>query len=95
MDKINASTNIVDTALWMIPERYNPELAKYDELIILQGREWALACDELVKSIRIPQSKVTWAGEDNPRKWLLGTYMEERCAILNIPSLLKQFKDAY
>ncbi len=92
---VQSDTNVIDTALWLIPDRYRPEMAKYDELIILRGRHWALACDELVKSIRIPADKVSWAGKDNPRSWLLGTYMEERCAILDIPELLNQFDSAF
>ncbi|PIE24536.1 MAG: hypothetical protein CSA60_03045 [Neptuniibacter caesariensis] len=93
--EITSTTNVIDTALCLIPERYSPELAKYNELIILSGRHWALACDELVKSIRIPADKVSWAGPNNPRKWLWGTYMEERCAILDIPELMKQFDQAF
>nr|WP_299184065.1 hypothetical protein [uncultured Neptuniibacter sp.] len=88
-------TNVVDTALWLVPERYEPEMARYDELVILSGRHWALACDELVKSVRIPADKVTWSSKDNPRKWLWGTYMEERCAILDIPELMKQFDQSF
>ena len=92
---MSVETNVIDTALWLIPERYKPEMAKYDELIILRGRHWALACDELVKSVRIPADKVSWASSDNPRAWLWGTYMEERCAILDIPKLMEQFDQAF
>ncbi|MFW1677699.1 chemotaxis protein CheW, partial [Pontibacter sp. JAM-7] len=87
-------TLLVDTALKLIPERYDPALAQYNELIILQGRLWALACDELVKSVALPVEKINWSSTDTARPWLWGTYMEERCIVLNVRQLLSQLNDA-
>lgn len=88
-------THVIDTALWMIPERYNPEKVQYDELIVLKNRRWALACDKLVKSVMIPVDKVSWADKGNSRVWLWGTYMQERCVILDIPALIEQLEQAF
>ena len=85
-------TRIVDTARWLIPERYQPEYSKYSEIVILHGRRWALACDELVQSVRIPTNEINWNRDQNHRAWLLGTYMPERCAILDIDQLLLEFE---
>ena len=85
---------LVDTARWLIPERYDPALADYHELIILQGRIWALACDELVRSVALPLDKINWAPADSSRPWFWGTYMEERCVLLNVGKLMTQLNHA-
>jgi purine-binding chemotaxis protein CheW len=87
-----AWTQVVDTARWLIPERYKPEYSKYAEVIILKGRRWAIACDELVKSIRVDTRQINWHQDKSHRSWLLGTYMPERCAILDIDQLLLEFE---
>lgn len=85
-------TRVVDTALWLIPERYQAEYSEYSEIVILQGRHWALACDGLIKSIQVSADQVNWNQDRERRSWLLGTYMPERCAILDIPRLLDEFE---
>ncbi|WP_432698677.1 chemotaxis protein CheW [Marinobacterium sp. YM272] len=85
-------THVVDTALWLIPGRYQPEHSQYSEVLILQGRKWALACDGLVKSIQIPMDRVNLNQDKAQRSWLLGTYMDERCAILDIEQLVEEFE---
>lgn len=88
-------TNIVDTAARLIPGRYDATRSKYTEIVILRGRDWALACDALLKSIRIPDSGITWNHDRVGRPWLRGTYMEERCAILDVDMLMEQFEQAF
>ncbi len=88
-------TSVVDTAMWLIPERYEPERANYQEILLLQGRHWALACDELVKSVRIPTRAVSWSGDRGKRPWLMGTYMPERCALVDVKCLLDMFNGAF
>ncbi|MBR9882928.1 MAG: hypothetical protein GYB21_04405 [Oceanospirillales bacterium] len=85
-------TLVVDTALWLIPERYKPEHSKYEEVVILQGRKWALACDGLIKSVQVPMDQVNINEDKAHRSWLTGTYMAERCAILDIDQLVEEFE---
>lgn len=85
---MNTVTKVVDTGAWMLPGRFDPGLAQYEEVLILKGRRWALACDALVKSLRMPHADIVWAGEQSSRPWLLGTNMTERCAILDVDKLL-------
>ncbi|WP_372831554.1 chemotaxis protein CheW [Pontibacterium sp.] len=84
MDK---ETRVVDTGSWLLPGRFDPARAKYEEVLILKGRRWALACDTLVKSIRMSHSDIVWAGDSNTRPWMLGTNMNERCAIMDVDKL--------
>lgn len=86
---------VVDTALWLIRDRYNPELAKYQEALVLPGRHWALACDELVRSLPLSSDQVKWNGNRKQRPWLLGTYLPERCFLVDVPVLLEQFESAF
>jgi len=62
---------------------------------MLQGGYWGIACDEMVRSIRIPVDKVAWAVNRSKRPWLLGTYMAERCAILDVDALVDQLNAAF
>lgn len=87
-------TRVVDTARWLIPERYQPEHAMYEEVVILQGRDWALACDGLVKSLQIPLERVNPNPFPERRPWLFGTFMAERCAILDVDQLIQGFEAA-
>ena len=87
-----SQTMVVDTAMWVIPERYQPEHSKYGEVVILQGRKWALACDGLVKSLQIPIDQVNLNQDKAHRSWLKGTYMAERCAILDIDQMVEEFE---
>ncbi|SEG58025.1 purine-binding chemotaxis protein CheW [Marinobacterium lutimaris] len=87
-----SSTHVVDTALWLIPDRYKPEHSQYSEVLILQGRKWALACDGLVKSIQIPMDRVNLNTDKEHRSWLYGTYMDERCAIVDVDQLVEEFE---
>ena len=86
-----STTDVVDTALWLIPEKYKPEYAEYKEFVVLPGRIWALACDGLVKSIEIPHDELNWNTDRSQRSWLIGTYMPERCALIDIPLLVEAF----
>jgi len=86
-DAMGKETSVVDTGNWLLPGRFDASQANYEEVLILKGRRWALACDTLVKSMRMQHSDIVWAGENKSRPWLLGTNMAERCAILDVDKL--------
>lgn len=86
-DAMGKETSVVDTGSWLLPGRFDAAQANYEDVLILKGRRWSLACDALVKSVRMPHSDIVWAGENKSRPWLLGTNMTERCAILDADKL--------
>ncbi len=88
-------TQIVDTAGFLIPDRYDATKSHYKEVVVLTGRRWAISCDELVKSIKVPSARININTDKKSRPWLLGTYMPERCAIVDIPELLEQLERAF
>jgi len=83
---------VVDSAMCMIPERYEPENANYDQILLLQDPGWALTCDSMIGAQVIEADEVTWNDKPGSRSWLLGTCMKHRCAVVNIPAMLQQFK---
>jgi purine-binding chemotaxis protein CheW len=93
-ERSSFSTAIVDTGQWLLADRYDAALSRYAELIVLDGKNWALACDELVKSVRIPHSRINMNSNKQGRPWMLGTYMEERCAVVDVAALVAQFEQA-
>ena len=92
--KSHVSTTIIDTGHWLLGDRYDPMLSRYEELVVLDGKDWALACDDLVKSVRIPHSSIKMNSNKQGRPWMLGTYMAERCAVVDISAFVAQLEQA-
>ncbi|MBY4675970.1 chemotaxis protein CheW [Marinobacterium arenosum] len=87
-------TYVLDSAHWLMPELYDAEKCSYQDMVVLDGGYWALACDEMTRSVRIPCSSVAWSVDRSRRPWLLGTCMAERCAILDVDALISQLNSA-
>ncbi|WP_315981235.1 hypothetical protein [Aliamphritea spongicola] len=91
---LNFKIDVVDTAMWLIPETYEPHNATYDEILLLQGKPWALTYDRMVTAQIISMDEVTLNTDKSRRPWLLGTSMAHKCAIVDIPALCKQLEEA-
>lgn len=86
---LGQETSVVDTGQWIMPGRCDPSNARYEEVLIIKGRKWALACDTLVKSLRMSNNDIVLSRDQSARPWLLGTNMKERCAILDIAAMVQ------
>ncbi|MGB0732981.1 MAG: hypothetical protein ACPGPF_04425, partial [Pontibacterium sp.] len=82
-------TALVDTAQFLLPDRFDPDSAKYKDLIVLKGRHWALACDDLLSCCRMAHDDVVWSTESSDRAWLAGTSMVHKCGILDVEQIIK------
>lgn len=85
-DKIN----VVDTALWVMPERCTEELIdslNYQYLIMLGNSSWGLAAESIVDTITLSEDDVKWV-ESTDRAWLAGLVKDRKCALLNVESLI-------
>lgn len=85
-DKIN----VVDTALWVMPERCTDELIEslnYDYIIMLSDSHWGLAAESIVDTITLSENDVKWV-ESPDRPWLAGLVKDRMCALLNVESLI-------
>jgi len=83
--------NVVDTALWVMPEKYDRELSEklnYQYVIMLGNSHWGLACDTLVNTIALEQDDVKWRETEGKRPWLAGLIKQHMCALLDVDALI-------
>lgn len=84
--------NVVDTAAWVMPEKYDQKLAQsinYQYLVVLENSNWGLACESLVNAVKIDKSQVNWRGKAGKRPWLAGVVKEQMCGILHVRALVE------
>lgn len=83
--------SVVDTAKWVMPEKYDEKLAeslKYQYLIMLDNSGWGLACEKLVTTATLQPSDVKWREAHGKRVWLAGMVKEKMCALINVQQLI-------
>jgi len=91
-DKIN----VVDTALWVMPEKCNETLINslnYQYVIMLGNSKWGLMAEHLVDTVTLEQDEVKWLDKPGKRPWLAGLVKERMCALLNVDALIKLLDD--
>jgi len=88
--------NVVDSARWVMPEKYTAELAeslKYQYLVMLSDSHWGLACESLVNTQTLQPSEIQWrqphANHASKRPWLAGIVKEKMCALLNVEAMIE------
>ena len=87
-DKIN----VVDTALWVMPEKCDEALKNslnYQYIIMLNDSSWGLMAENLVDTVILRQDEVKWLESTNKRPWLAGLVKEKMCALLDVSALIK------
>lgn len=82
------SLKVLDTARWIMPERYQPSLREGLRFVIsVQGHEWGMAVHDVSESIRLDPTQVKWRSGQGKRPWLAGTVIEHMCALLDVEAL--------
>ncbi|REL26096.1 chemotaxis protein CheW [Thalassotalea euphylliae] len=84
--------NVVDTALWVMPEKCDQQLMDslhYQYIIMLSNSQWGLMAEQLVDTVTLEQSDVKWMDNNPKRPWLAGLVKERMCALLDIEALIK------
>ena len=88
--------NVVDTALWVMPEKYTPEMAEaldYKYLITLGESQWGLACESLVTTETLSPLDIQWRKSNNAKRpWLAGVVRDKMCAILDVDALTQMLE---
>ena len=92
MTEREGKLQVVDTARWVMPEKYTEELEEsldYQYLITLNDSSWGLLCEELVTSEPLQPEAIQWrkAG-NNKRPWLAGVVRDRMCALLDVNALI-------
>lgn len=79
---------VIDTAQWVMPERSSAAVrSAYKFIIRLGGSDWGVACDAVHKSIKLHPDQVKWRTERTKRAWLLGTVIDQMCALIDADAL--------
>ncbi|WP_065978758.1 chemotaxis protein CheW [Pseudoalteromonas lipolytica] len=82
--------NVVDTARWVMPEKYNEKLEQsldYQYLITLGDSQWGLLAEKLVNNITLRKEDVKWRAKSGKRPWLTGVIKEKMCALIDVENL--------
>ncbi|MFP8965897.1 chemotaxis protein CheW [Pokkaliibacter sp. CJK22405] len=81
---------VVDTALWVMPDRYDEaQRASMRYVIMMEGSDWGLGCHEVAEAITLSVDDVRWRTERSKRPWLAGTVIEHMCAIMDVGAMNK------
>ena len=86
-------THVVDTAQILFGDNYDPLKSNYNEMLVLKGKHWSIVFDKILKAQNILLSDVTENASPQFRPWLTGTYLPEKCALVNVPAMVKMFDD--
>jgi purine-binding chemotaxis protein CheW len=88
--KTAGTVKAIDTARWVMPEKYPEDACKLFKYLILVGSsEWGLACHSVEEAITLEPHQVRWRNDRSRRPWLAGTVVEHMCAILDVSALLE------
>jgi purine-binding chemotaxis protein CheW len=82
--------NVVDTARWVMPEKYTPELEEkldYQYLITLGDSSWGLLAENLINNITLKPEDIKWRVNGGKRPWLAGVIKEKMCALIDVENL--------
>jgi purine-binding chemotaxis protein CheW len=88
--------NVVDTALWVMPEKYDDKLKEslnYQYIIMLNKSGWGLSAENLVDTVVLKQDEVKWIDSPGKRPWLAGLVKDKMCALLDVDSLIQLLND--
>jgi len=83
--------NVVNTALWVMPEKYNEELKEslnYQFVIMLSNSSWGLQAENLVDTVTLQPEDVKWIESGSKRPWLAGLVKDRMCALLDVNALI-------
>ena len=84
--------NVVDTALWVMPEKCDEALMNslnYQYIIMLNNSSWGLMAEHLIDTVVLSQDEVKWLDSSDKRPWLSGLVKEKRCALLDVSALIE------
>jgi len=83
--------NVVDTALWVMPEKCDETLKNslnYQYIIMLNDSRWGLMAENLVDTVVLQQDEVKWLDSSSKRPWLAGLVKNKMCALLDVDALI-------
>ena len=82
---------VLDSAHIILPGSH-PAPA-YRWLVVVDQGSYALACDAVAANIEVAQEAVRWRTTSTKRRWLAGTLLQHRCALLDADEVYQQCAD--
>ena len=78
---------VIDTLQQVVPKNRWPaeHLSKrnFKHIILIDGGRWGLACETVLEVITLKTDAVKWRSSRTKRRWLLGTVIDQMCALLD------------
>src|SRR5690606_9662172 len=78
--------NMVDTARWVMPEKYDAALQQklnYQYVIMLGNSDWGLCCETLINTYVLEQDDVKWREAEGKRPWMAGLIKKHMCVLID------------
>lgn len=82
---------LVDTARWVMPEKYTATLAtelNYQYVIMLGTSNWGLCCELLIDTINLEPEQIKWREQEGKRPWMAGLIKEQKCVLVDVDELV-------
>jgi purine-binding chemotaxis protein CheW len=83
--------NTVDTARWVMPEKYDQSLQQtlnYQYVIMLGNSDWGLCCEALVNTFVLEQDDVKWREAEGKRPWMAGLIKKHMCVLIDVDAMI-------
>ena len=83
--------NTVDTACWVMPEKYDAMLQKklnYQYVIMLGNSDWGLCCETLINTYVLEQDDVKWREVGGKRPWMAGLIKKHMCVLVDVDAMI-------
>jgi len=78
---------VVDTLQQVVPKNRWPEnyanCHNFKHIILIDDSHWGLACESVIEVINLQADSVKWRSSRTKRRWLLGTVIDQMCALLD------------
>jgi len=83
--------NVVDTARWVMPEKYDAIVEQglhYQYLVLLGASNWGLCCETLIDTITLEPEQIKWREQEGKRPWMAGLIKEHMCVLVDVDALI-------
>lgn len=83
--------SVVDTARWVMPEKYDKTLAEklnYQYVIMLGNSNWGLSCETLINTTILQTDDVKWRENAGKRPWMAGLLKKHMCILIDTNAMI-------
>lgn len=79
---------VIDTAVMVLPAEHRKEMPlepseRLSHILLVDDQKWGLACDSIGEVVWLKKDDVKWRTNRTKRPWLLGTAIEQMCAVMD------------